>query len=110
METICLVFRQKMTNVIILISQKKLNTNVVVDDGYYEDMYPKPEEKPNTFRPVTAVSIVINDEQEIDDDVAIREAEQWAANHPLSAQSQGHSNQGFQDVGGIIINGVLHTN
>ena len=67
----------------------------LADDGYYEDIYPEVEERPE-YRPVTAISIDLISNRGIDDDLALEEAEQFTKDHPLSRQMC--TNIAFQDV------------
>ena len=62
------------------------------DDGYYEDMYPEVEEKP-MYRPDTALSLGLFSDADLDDEIILEEAENWARNHPMSS---GYANKGFE--------------
>lgn len=66
------------------------------DDGYFEDMYPVMEPGPN-YRPQTVVSISEMEVQEMDDDLAISEADQFTKKHPITPATH-YLNLAFQQV------------
>ena len=67
---------------------------VYPDDGYYEDMYPEPEEGP-ILRPQTAIVLEFVSADELDDELVLQEAEKFTQAHPLT---QHYTNLAFSMV------------
>ena len=72
----------------------------VSDDGYYEDMYPAVEQRP-TYRPETVISLDLLSEQEMDDEVALEEAEQFIKQHQITPNKH-YLNLAFQQVQTLV--------
>ena len=63
-------------------------------------MYPEREDGP-TFRPTTSINLAAMMRQDLEDEAAIEEAEEWTRLHPMTPQT--HLNLAFIEVGSNVV-------
>ena len=72
--------------------------SMVTDDGYYEDMYPEEEARPDYMARANTVVIadLLGNDPGVDDDLALEEAEDFTRRHPVTRAT--FLNPAFQSV------------